>query len=310
MANTEKFTLILDSSQLSTIYSCMQKWDWSQNHKLYKLSDEGGELPLSQAILGGTYGHKLMEVYDTVLMKTGDAVEAISIAGNEETWSIKEPQHFFTSGDKVETFLREISTLDPKRKSLVYQRAFGSIVRYARDPYTVLGVEQGFSHKLYEDDNNLFILEGRFDILIEKQGIRLWADHKFQDQARNLYPKNVQFRNYSMVSGCNTGMINYVRLNQSETPTTYHRALTPFSPDELEAWRNELILKYFEVKSFKLYGPPVNHTVKWRNRGTCGHFEYDECWYTQLCNETNPELIQIRIDQNYGIREKMWRPWE
>ena len=302
-----KYTLTLDSSQLSTIYSCMQKWDWSQNKKLYKKTDEGGEYPLSQAILGGTYGHKLFEVYDTVLMRTGKPLDAFHVLCDENQW-LTDNHLVFETSEKVESFLSEMSQLDPARKKLVLSRVIGSITRYAGQIYSVLGVEEGFSYPLYEDDNNLFILEGRFDCRIHFQEKEYWLDHKFQDAARPLYRKMIQFRNYTMVSGCNTGMINYVRLTQSENPQTYQRDLTPFSAAELELWKLELINKYFEVKDYLLY---PNHSKKDpRNRVACGHYEYDQCWYTQLCDETQPDLVQIRIDQNFGVREKMWRPWD
>lgn len=306
----DKFTLILDSSQIDTLYTCMVKWDFINNKKLYKLNPDGIESPPSQAILGGTYGHKLLEVYDRVVMETGgDTTAAMKYMWSREwlKWDTIKGSRFFKDSEEYERFESDLALIEPARRSLVEARATGSIMRFAINPYQVLSVETGFSYPLYEDSDNLFILEGRFDAIIQIGDNKYFLDHKFQDRAHNLYRKRIQFRNYALVSGCNTGLVNYIRLNQKEDISTYKRDTCPFSTDELQSWKEELIRKYFHVKDFmnRITAPES----EWRNRAACDGVYNQECWFTQLCDETNNELVQIRIDQNYGKREKMWRPW-
>jgi hypothetical protein len=179
-------------------------------------------------------------------------------------------------------------------------------------------VEVGFSHLLYEDDQRLYILEGRIDLIgsIAANCPDGWADHKFQMRARDLYLKSIQFRNYSMVLEKAIGVVNYIRFTQKleigrnvKNPTL-KRDLISFSRAEMLWWKSECISMFSKVENY------VNHEGEYmerhsgRNWGACsGKFGYP-CDFTPLCENLpfGQQLVQIKQDQDFIVKPE-WRAW-
>ena len=185
-------------------------------------------------------------------------------------------------------------------------------------------VEVGFSHKLYEDDQRLYIIEGRIDLLGQIAGNCPdgWADHKFQSRERDLYLKSIQFRNYAMVTGLSLGVVNYIRFAKKvEKDKTFKRSIISFSRLEMEAWRENLIRIYHRIENAlnpSLFAENAEDGKDWqwydstdilRNRSACsGKFGYP-CDYTLLCeNFFNLELIKINESSEF-VQKPEWRPW-
>ncbi len=168
-----------------------------------------------------------------------------------------------------------------------------------RDPL----IEKGFSYKLFESSEYLFVLEGRIDFMGEAQdGTLLWMDHKFQLREHLLYAKAVQFRNYALATGLNLAVINYVRLHEKIEKNTFVRQPLSFSSLEMRHWKAELTETYVTIAKQVATG----HFPQ--NRNSCGGAWGRPCMYTPLCEEYNLQTREA-VKRRDFVARKEWRPW-
>lgn len=330
-----KRVLTLSSSQIEDFLECAQKWFFRWQRNLEPI-ERRENTPMNM----GTYGHKLLEIlykeraagnYNGALQKAFDFdVDANTCRcthSREKHINLASP--FRTNCSSIGCNCGDFQPIGFPLSAP--DRAF---VRQRVEEYTFVEgttipelraespdhVEVGFSENIYEDDERLYILEGRIDLIgqIASNCTNGWADHKFQARERDLYLKSIQFRNYSMVTRLPIGVVNYVRFAKKiEKDKTFKRSVISFSRLEMESWRENLIGIFRRVEN--LLHPIVEMSPKdgqWyssadtlRNRGACsGKFGYP-CEYTQLCEESHtPQLIQLLEGSNYKVKPP-WRSW-
>lgn len=325
-----KLTLVLDSSYIQSFSECPQMAHYSYGMRLAPVDRALDEK--SDAATQGSYGHKLLERFYKIKNNYSitDAMEfAMSVKADEicecghdlvdhiEIETLEGIKHKCTGQNEVpckcETPKASKVEITPEEKKLVGTRFREYVFTYIQNDFqieTPHHAEVGFSYKLYEDHEYLFILEGKIDLFNPTYGTYKlgYADHKFQLRRRDLYTKSIQFRNYGLVTNAKLAMINYVRLTQKVDTTTYKRQLISFAPGEHEWWRKRLI-KYFLKVAEQRYqinalGP---HWVE-KNWGSCsGKFGY-ECDYTQLCNERD-HAVKLAVEKNLYQIKPEWKPW-
>lgn len=327
-----KTILILDSSQIDAFLTCPSIWDYQYRQRLIK-ADRAGNTPMDM----GTLGHKYLEIYykglasglsESVALEQSMSYDIDKMTchcghGKEyhltETIYKDEPDNCYihdcqSIGCQCKKFECVPFPLDlPDRQAvrdrvLMYTMVEGNglpALRAKSPDY----VEVGFSHKLYEDETRLYILEGRIDLIgqIANNCPDGWCDHKFQMRERDLYLKSIQFKNYAMVTQKDIGVVNYIRFAKKvEKDKTFKRAVISFSKMELESWKKELIEIYRRIECYVnsdlQYGPAHNWSA------CSGKFGYP-CDYTDLCeNYMIPTFVQVNINTKYKVRPE-WRPW-
>lgn len=343
-----KRVLTLSSSQIEDFLECATKWFFHCQRNL-EPTERRDNVPMNS----GTYGHKLLEIlykeraagnYNGALQKAFDFdVDANTCRCTHskekhttvQDGSIADGLHANCSsiGCNCQLFIPVEFPLSAPDRVFVRQR----VEEYTFVEGTTIPelraespdhVEVGFSENIYEDDERLYILEGRIDLIgqIATNCSKGWADHKFQARERDLYLKSIQFRNYSMVTKLGLGVVNYIRFAKKiEKDKTFKRSVISFSRLEMESWRENLIQIFNRVEK-ALYPeglegirvPPEEgiKNLHWyspsdrlRNRGACsGKFGYP-CEYTQLCEESHtPQLIQLLEGSNYKVKPP-WRSW-
>lgn len=319
-----KTVLILDSSQIDTFLTCPTQWYYQYVRKLQPVAAREN-VPMSM----GTYGHKLLEIiYKAKAAGHRNPIEeAFAYDIDKETCRCshgreKHSQDFMKSaclsmGCPCTEFIPTPFPLSAADREFTRQRVLEyTFVEGSGIPELIPKssdhVEVGFSHKLYEDDTRLYILEGRIDLLgqIANNCPDGWADHKFQARERDLYLKSIQFRNYSLVTNLSIGVVNYIRFARKiEKGKTFKRDVISFSRSEMEAWQRNLIDIYAKVEAAVKCDSWYDSRDALRVRAACaGKFGYP-CDYCNLCEEFyNPGLIKINEQQNYKQREE-WRPW-
>lgn len=321
-----KSTLVVDSSQIATFLECPQKWE---NYYLKRL--EPIAMPdTDDALNSGTYGHKLLEIYYRMRARHAsqeDTAQAMLAYNPDEdtcecgcfrelhcpvpALDIEE----CTRCKKCTKFRPHPFKLDTKARKKVYNR----IVReYSANywqtndfmPLSEQHIEVGFSEPIYEDSANLFVLEGRIDMIAKWQGLDVFVDHKTQTKTHWIYPRSVQFKNYALITKCTTGVINYVRLTDKIVHNeTLNRDMVCFNSVEMEDWKKKLVQIFFRIKK-------AIETKPDRNWNACsgGRLTYDRnkpqyCWYRDLCEEIDPRVAERKEKQLYKIKENIWRPW-
>lgn len=279
-----KQTVILDSTQISAFLECERIWQFAYRENL-TLTAAAPKIPMAQ----GTYGHKLLELYYKAKASGCDTTAARLTA-----LEFKLPEDFPFKQDSPEA-------------QIVRKRFNEYIFTYLKGDITPINseaIELGFSHKLYEDEYYLFILEGKIDLIGEIHGIKCFMDHKFQARRHDLYSKSVQFRNYALVTGYNTAVINYIRLTKEVTGETYQRSLASFTSHEMRCWKDALIGIFRRVADSIYEQPKPNWSA------CSGKYNYN-CEFTSLCEELLPldnSLIKAKKETLYQIKQE-WKPW-
>lgn len=330
-----KFTLILDSTQITAFLECPQMWDYQYRERLLP-NDARQNTPMDM----GTYGHKLLEIIYKERAK-GNGNDALAKAfeydidkktcrcshGCEKHLERTTGTHEIdmevelhagpctsigcncNKFNSIEFPLEKPDREFVKNRVMEYVFVEGTVIPMLI-PKSPEHVEVGFSYNLYEDEKRLYVLEGRIDLLgqIASNCENGWADHKFQSRERDLYLKSIQFRNYSLVTQLPFGVVNYIRFAKKiEKDKTFKRSIISFSRLEIDSWRSELIRIFnqieFYLRTNQTYGS------EGRNWGSCsGKFGYP-CDFTKLCeNWTNPGLIQLLKKAEYSEKPE-WRPW-
>lgn len=340
-----KLILILDSSQLSTFSECPMLWDYSYRQRL-ESSSKAPKTPVDM----GTYGHKLLEIiYKERASGRAKGAEDVAFAYNIDKETCRcghsKERHVYTDlgtiklengtlshemgsacgsiGCKCDSFvgvqfpLSEVERKQVQQRVLDYTMYEGSAFPELRAT-SADHVEVGFSHLLYEDDQRLYILEGRVDLIGSIAGNCPdgWADHKFQMRARDLYLKSIQFRNYSMVLEKAIGVVNYIRFTQkleigrNVRNPTLKRDLISFSRAEMVWWKNEVTSMFGHVENYIKNEGQFSEQSARRNWGACsGKFGYP-CDFTPLCENLpfGQQLVQIKQDQDFIVKPE-WRAW-
>ena len=320
-----KYTLVLDSSQISSFLECQQLW-YYKYVKLYipsYLETESDDKSL--AMNAGTYGHKLLDIYYQERSKgeTLNEAAARAFSYNPDTDTCEcgcsAASHKYLEAFKITEcqrckkclqFRPKPFRLDQGTRMAVQNRLREYFFTYQNNDFKVEDpkqVEVGFSEVIYEDSDNLFVLEGRIDLLATLQGLECVVDHKFQMRKHQLYPKSVQFRNYALISKKLLFIVNYIRLAKTVDKETLSRVLVNFTGPELLAWKKKLIDIFFRIRRAKELGDSGGQPEQ--NFGACpGRFNY-ACNFTQLCEEPQEEVKLLKESQLYVINPNPWRPW-
>lgn len=313
-----KQTIILDSTQIDAFLTCPRLWYYG--HKL-RLTPQ--VLQPRDAMMMGTYGHKLLEIY----YKSRNWEKAMAFDPDNETCKCGHPisSHETIMHSSESTAPCGCNNPSPQLFPLdsSFRRQVVQHLNIYKVNWDIKGeflihdpnkVEVGFSEHLYEDSERLYILEGRIDLLdVDWKGQKIgFVDHKFQERKKNLYNRAIQFRNYAMVTEASLGVINYIRLAKSMSDDTFVRQLIPFTSFEHQVWRKRLINIFHKVSAAMIqsekdleYWMKEDSNPNWSS--CSGRFGY-ECDFTQLCEELYPQTLQQKKNTLYTIRQE-WKPW-
>lgn len=282
-----KRVVILDSSQLEQFDNCPQRWQYSSNEHLRRLNEDGTpkEFEESEAMAAGTYGHKLLEVYHKARANGHNMTTAIDMF-----MAVNPPENTPLKKELADT-VRE------RTKLYCYTFIQNEII-----PFSSEHVEVGFSVPLYEDNDKLYILEGRIDLMGTVSGVPCVVDHKYQLRRHELYLKSIQFRNYTLASNYTMLLVNYIRLAKNIDNYTIKRESVGFSALEMINWKNRLIGMYDKV-----YNSLESGQFDQRISSCPGKFG-QECQFTPLCEEIDEKFREHKKKTLYTIGQP-FRPW-
>lgn len=301
-----KFTLILDSSQIGLFLTCNQLWNLSAREQIQiKRTRE-----FRETMLMGTYGHAILDSY----YKGKAAGKNFALALNEALkfdidnyyckCGLLISQHPSTDCTQLEIVPFE---LDREKRKIVRDR----VQMYAYhwnsenadfEPLNQESVETGFSVKLYEDDEKLYILEGRIDLIAKLQGLDCIVDHKFQARESELYVNSIQFKNYCLATRMPMMVINYIRFASGKS-TTFVRSIISRTSQDNANWHGELITIYDKIAHIIM-----NNQTFEKNWNSCGGQWGQNCQFIQLCECYDSEIRESRKQQHYEPK-RQFRPW-
>ena len=323
-----KYTLILDSSQISTFLECPRLWYYTYQKRLIPSGLAQAPPKDKDPRDIGTYGHRILDLFYKLRFKMSyneAAAQALQYDPDIDTCEcgclVDEhrsiPQLNLTECQKCHKCLKQGGipsslvfklfplNLDSRMKVRERLKLYWAYWQNNDfQPLSARHVEVGFAEPIYEDSENLFVLEGRIDMIATLQGLNCIVDHKFQVSMHELYTKSIQFKNYALVNKSIMMIINYVRLAQNVVKDiTFKRTLINFSVPELLDWKQKLIRIFFTIKRAQ---ETENFSQNWS--ACSGKFNY-ACNFTPLCEEFTPQMVAIKEKQLYTIKEQIWRPW-
>lgn len=315
-----KIEIIRDSTQISSFLDCKQLWSYEHKEHLQLTMAKPND-----AMRMGSYGHEMLEIYykmraqgynindslERALVWNPDEEFCVCGHGLKNHYKVDAVNHWCTLclGEVVcHPFNATTYPLDNDKRNIVRERLQNYTFRYANDdfiPTSLDHVEVGFSHKLFESSDRLYILEGKMDLLMNHRGLSTWCDHKFQLSAHELYPKDIQFRNYDLVAQSAVACINYIRLTKKFDESTYVRRWFGFSIVERQFWHRRLISIYDKMFEIEQRGLTPNDY----NWGMCKGKWGTNCAFTSLCEESYlPNVVKNKKAQLYHVKP-IWKPW-
>ena len=293
MSQADKFTLIIDSTQLASFFDCPEQWNLGHQEHLVKNEQN------VKAMNMGSFGHTMLERYYKYRASGKDQTEGMEYAISA------------IPDQRLSLQAEDVVLLKDKITSYIYTYTNNDFI-----PESPESVELGFSYPLYEDENRLYILEGKLDhyqhtpSLGTYNGMRSIMDHKFQMKRHDLYQKRLQFRNYALATNSNLLVVNYISMTKKTDETTFRRQTVAFSALELQIWKRRLIEMFKKMESaIRLhngeFGKPEPYEHRW---SSCENKYGYACQFADICEQTDQFSIDMVKQAKYHTIEK-WQPW-
>ena len=215
----------------------------------------------------------------------------------------KHPKPFLAITEELRNKREEFAYISNEDLDFLRQRFFAYSIFWESDPARPLvmegklAIEIGFSVKIYEDDENIFILEGRLDRIATQQGIDFLLDHKTQSRKSTYHWRRPQFMNYilgAQIQGMpiNKLMVDYIGLQQTIGKDTFRRDMFQYPPSAIKEWHNYIIERIFKPVSLG--------KITFKERGSC-EGTYSPCTYNDLCDapsdRAESELIELKFER-------------
>jgi hypothetical protein len=269
----DKFTLILNSHALTDFQHCEMK---------HLLRDVVSIIPTERkrAFEKGSLISRLLANYYYRKMK-----------GKNPYAKILNPMITWPLAEKLLGFSRE----DAKQFAYVLVEYHN---QYKNCQWIPLAVEKGFSKVLYEDNDNLFIYEGKPDLIAKVGQDIIGIDHKHQSKMYNIFEHNNQALGYAWALDLKYFVYNYIKFTKEDK---FRRPTYQFSSEQLQQWINDTTEWFFRIKR------SLTHRNFCRNWSACQD-KYGLCDYTQICTQPNSNVKDWIIKSKFK-QVKKYRSW-
>lgn len=282
----QKQIIVIDASQLNTLQSCDEQLRLQYILNLRPLQK-------AEALEKGDLVHTILEAYYRALR-----LRRLKMHGFEQ----------YTRAQIVDKSCQVGAVLAPSLQ-LDMATAFNVIsnVRdyfnfYSSDGWEPLFIEMGFSKIIFEDEDFIFVYEGKVDLVTEVAGGNqpdCIVDHKSASRSKTPHPLNNQFLGYCWALEKRNVVKNEIGFQSSYGPKDrFKRFLMSYNEAIIEEWRENTI---GWIQRFIL----SHHTGKYlRNFTSCD--KWSGCQFSELCY-CAPDARQWKMDTRYVKGEK-WSP--
>ncbi len=279
-----QFSLAADSSQITCFETCNRMYFYK-----YRLNIEPREI-IHTAFSKGTIIHGLAERYYNRIYEGWNTALKFAVD------SYREDREKLGLGVDNTTFESLLA------RFLLYASLHtNDLMPLVKDGKPA--VEQGFSIPIVDNKYFLFVLEGRIDLVIKFNDLKVVVDHKTQNQKKAFHARTIQFLNYALALNTNRVMINVIGLQEKFKPGFIFRNLFYYSHDYLLHWREQLTSIFYRMANAIIQNDfPMNLSA-------CPGKYPQPCDYCSLCEEANPNIVSNIIKIKYKEVEP-WTPWK
>ncbi len=275
-----KRILAIDSQILSAIQSCGYK-AFLQFMKNYRPN------AVPEPLERGDLGHHILEHFYLYLAE--HSVDAFDIA--KEFAVEKGREHYQKMNISIEECEWTISTF--------YQ--YADFWHY--DGLEVIGVEDSFTMKLYEDDELILLYQGKIDLICKMPRIEITSfDHKWRKVKAEYIPLDNQMTGYAVYLNAPVNYINEVGLQTSKEPKDkFRRVPLNFGEGVKRRWIDNTI---YWGKQLDWY--IQNNT--WPRQHTLvppqGISQCRWCSFNTICLSDNENEMIEKLERLYHISER------
>lgn len=268
-----KFTLTLNSHSLSMYQECEEKFMYS--HFI------GIESPRNTfAMDRGTEVAKFLQLLYYNRIKPHASIK--KVLNNPILWTNR--------------FSKRLNIPNTEAFEL-YRACVKYTINYKDNDWKPVAVEKGFSKVLYEDDENLFVWEGRPDLIVSHNGEIFPVDHKCQARKNDIYAFNNQARGYVWAIGSTKFVYNYIVLTKIPN---FERQPHQFTLDQINDWKLDTIEWFKRIRESIL-------RAKFTRSWNC-QTKYGVCDFRSICEQ--PRInIKGHIIKGTFKTKKVYRSW-
>lgn len=170
---------------------------------------------------------------------------------------------------------------------------------YRNETWIPIAMEQGFSKTLYEDDEVLFIYEGRPDFIVHSKELNslIVVDHKSQSRVSKLNFYNNQNLGYCWAVGTTAFSYNIFGVQEVGDPELwFQRPGIIFDSEMILKWKFHTVQWFYRILEDSSFNP------SWQCDG-----KYGICRFQGLCRLTHDISVEAKIKQEFKQRKhKAW----
>lgn len=267
-----KVNIVLDASMYDMFLLCARRYHYRYNRNL--------TLPVkAKALDRGTLVHLACETYYTALQQKAP----YDYAANSALMKVK-------AAGAVE------SDLDPKDVERVVEvmEEYFDYWRVEDQNLEIVGVEQPFLYRLFEDEDISINMAGKIDLLVSNDRYtNLPYDHKSYDRASELGRLSNQFINYCNAIGSQLLVVDRIGFQKTlPAHEKFRRIPLSYDPFIFMQWKNNVIRNlnwYLECVATGYW--PMNET-------SCDKFNR-RCEYYEVCDSSGEDAKEFKLLNNY-----------
>ena len=279
----KKQIIVIDASQLNTLQSCdmMMRYQYLLNLR---------PAQKAEALEKGSLGHVILEAYYRAKRLKSLGKMSLSLA------------EIVDKSCQVGAIVAPTLQMDMAVSMNIISNCRDYMLYYNSDGWEPLFIEMGFSKVIYEDEDFVFVYEGKVDLVTEVAGSNMpdaIVDHKFTSRSKNPHPLNNQFIGYCWALDKRTVVKNEIGFQTSYGPKDrFKRFVISYNLANIEEWQQNTIgwIKRF-ILSYHMNQYLMNFT-------SCD--KWSGCQFTELCYCT-PDAREWKMETKYVKGEK-WSP--
>lgn len=182
------------------------------------------------------------------------------------------------------------SDLSPTQIEEIINVFRGYCVKYKDENWEVLEVEKPFAVSLYDSESLQIIGQGICDLIVNTPTGKAIVDHKKRSRRVEESSFHHQKLMYPTALEINTFITN--KLVFIKDPDRYQRQIDSYDEEQIDEWKNELIMAVKEMIAFKQVG------FYRRNPTSCDKF--GGCIFKNFCSKT-PSRRDLAIGRDFFI---------
>jgi hypothetical protein len=305
-----KYTLALDASQLNQFGKCNLSWAYAYRENLQLSGTSTAAMDM------GTLMHSLLDKF----YKKAPLWNAL---GRSKCSKLAIIEFHDTDAEMIKKFsAQEIGFIEKRFIEYVMNyedRDLNPMIRFNDTGAAIAASELGFSKVLYEDENVLFLVEGKIDVIHidDSSRAKVIVDHKTRGRVNQLYGYRPQVLTYTWATDCDYFMYNYVGTQDDKSGAImkaghiFEREVVSVPKWMRDRWQIKMLKIFWNiaVQDDNFPNFPNEYKFEANNSNCAGSFDSSPCMFHHLC-ETQGDEMREHLKRFKYEKKEPWEPWK